>query len=94
MIFSEATPEHPHRIDEDVSSKKNLNEIIGLSIQRTILTITEGYDVNLSVEEKKNPHLSVAKKSILLYTGLYEGAKLIQTLLKKTSKRMRNEKNS
>ena len=83
-----------NQIDEDVSSKKNLNEIIGLSIQRTILTITEGYDVNLSVEEKKNPHLSLAKKSILLYTGLYEGAKLIQTLLKKTSKRMRNEKNS
>lgn len=83
-----------NQIDEDVSAKKNLNEIIGLSIQRTILKITEGYDVNLSLEEKKNPHLGVAKKSILLYTGLYEGAKLIQTLLNKTSKRMRNEKNS
>ena len=71
-----------NRIDEEVSSKKNLNEIIGLSVQRTILTITEGYETNLSLEEKKNPHLSVAKKSILLYTGLYEGAKLIQSLLK------------
>ena len=82
-----------NRIDEEVSSKKNLNEIIGLSVQRTILTITEGYETNLSLEEKKNPHLSVAKKSILLYTGLYEGAKLIQSLLKKTSMRMSDEKN-
>jgi hypothetical protein len=82
-----------NHIDEEVSSKKNLNEVIGMSVQRTILTITEGYETNLSLEEKKNPHLGVAKKSILLYTGLYEGASLIQRLIKKTSMRMSDERN-
>ncbi len=82
-----------NQIDEEVSSKKNLNEVIGMSVQRTILTITEGYETNLSLEEKKNPHLSVAKKSILLYTGLYSGAYLIQKLLKKTSMRIIDARN-
>jgi hypothetical protein len=82
-----------NQIDEEVSSKKNLNEVIGMSVQRTILTITEGYETNLSLEEKKNPHLGVAKKSILLYTGLYEGAYLIQRLLKKTNMRMSYARN-
>lgn len=76
------------KIDEEVSSKKNLNEIIGLSIQRTILTITEGYEANLSLSEKKDPHLGVAKKSILLYTGLYQGSLLIRRLLNKILIRM------
>ena len=80
-------------IDEEVSSKKNINEIIGMSVQRTILTITEGYETNLSLEEKKNPHLGVAKKSILLYTGLYEGARLIQRLLQKANRRISSERN-
>lgn len=75
-------------IDEEVSSKKSLNEVIGMSVQRTILTITEGYETNLSLEEKKNPHLGVAKKSILLYTGLFDGATLIQKLLRKVIMRM------
>jgi hypothetical protein len=82
-----------NQIDEEVSSKKNLNEVIGMSVQRTILTITEGYETNLSLDEKKNPHLGVAKKSILLYTGLYEGASLIKRLLKKTSMRLSDERN-
>ena len=69
-------------------AKKNLNEIIGLSIQRTILTITEGYEANLSLPEKKDPHLGVARKSILLYTGLYHGASMIEKLLKKVLIRM------
>ncbi len=82
-----------NQIDEEVSSKKNLNEVIGMSVQRTILTITEGYETNLTLDEKKNPHLGVAQKSILLYTGLYEGASLIKRLLKKTSMRLSNERN-
>ncbi|EMO25754.1 hypothetical protein LEP1GSC170_4774 [Leptospira interrogans serovar Bataviae str. HAI135] len=41
------------RIDEEVSSRKGLTEILGLSIQRTVLMITEGYEGGLTLEEKK-----------------------------------------
>ncbi len=71
------------KIDELVSSKNGLNEMIALTIQRTILIITEGYETNLSFEEKSNSDLGIAKKSILLYEGLFNGSKLILTLLKK-----------
>ncbi len=40
------------RIDEEVSSRKGLTEILGLSIQRTVLMITEGYEGGLTLEEK------------------------------------------
>jgi hypothetical protein len=78
------------KIDEIVSSKKGLNEIIGLTVQRTVLRITEGYEMNLSLEEKKNPDLEIAKKTVLLYSGLYEGARLIFISLKKLKWRLLN----
>lgn len=77
-------------IDEAVSGKKGINEIIGTSVQRIILTITEGYESNLTVEEKKNEHLSIAKKSLLLYEGLYDGAELNRKLLKKSLYRLKH----
>jgi hypothetical protein len=80
------------KIDEEVSTKKGLNEIIGMSVQRTILRITEGYEMNLSLEEKKSSDLSIAKKSVLLYSGLYDGTKLILILLKKILWRLGNDK--
>ncbi|MCG6192035.1 DUF115 domain-containing protein [Leptospira sp. FAT2] len=64
------------RIDEEVSSRKGLTEILGMSIQRTVLMITEGYEGGLTLEEKKNERLGVAKKSLLLYQGLEEACKL------------------
>lgn len=72
------------KIDEQVSSKKGISEIIGLGVQRVILMITEGYDMNLSISEKKNSSLGVARKSILLYQGLYDATKLIIKTLKKS----------
>lgn len=78
------------KIDEEVSAKKGLNEIIGMSVQRTILRITEGYELNLSLEEKKSADLSIAKKSVLLYSGLYDGTRLILVLLKKVLWRLGN----
>ncbi|MBE7412894.1 MAG: DUF115 domain-containing protein [Leptospiraceae bacterium] len=81
------------KIDEAVSSKKNLNEIIGTAIQRIILMITEDYEVSLSLKEKKNPHLQIAKKSILLYEGLLEGCRLTKIQLKKVLYRVENYKN-
>ncbi len=76
------------RIDEQVAAKKGLSEIIGLGVQRVILMITEGFDSTLSVEEKKNPNLSIAKKSILLYKGLYDASRLIRKTLRKSITRV------
>lgn len=86
----EKSPEINHlldkmdKIDEMVSSQKNINQMINISIQRIILTITEGYDVQLTLQEKSNPKLSIAQKSVLLYSGLLEGAFLMKKLMKKT----------
>ncbi|MCW7480401.1 motility associated factor glycosyltransferase family protein [Leptospira kanakyensis] len=75
-------------IDEQVSGKKGLNEILSLGIQRVILTITEGYDDNLTLEEKENAQLGVAKKSLLLYEGLYESVRSTKRMLTKSLYRM------
>ncbi|EKO32667.1 PF01973 family protein [Leptospira santarosai str. CBC379] len=72
------------RIDEEVSSRKGLTEILGMSIQRTVLMITEGYEGGLSLEEKKNERLGIAKKSLLLYQGLEDACKLHSKLIGKT----------
>ncbi|TGK32646.1 DUF115 domain-containing protein [Leptospira gomenensis] len=76
-------------IDEEVSSRKGLTEILGMSIQRTVLMITEGYEGGLTLEEKKNERLGIAKKSLLLYQGLEEACKLHSKLIGKTIERMR-----
>ncbi len=80
------------KIDESIASRKGLSEIIGLGVQRVILMITEGFDSSLSVEEKKNANLSVAKKSVLLYRGLYDASKLIRKTLNKSIVRIKNIK--
>ncbi|UOG53147.1 DUF115 domain-containing protein [Leptospira noguchii] len=77
------------RIDEEVSSRKGLTEILGLSIQRTVLMITEGYEGGLTLEEKKNERLGIVKKSFLLYQGLEEACKLHSKLILKTILRMK-----
>ncbi|TGM55539.1 DUF115 domain-containing protein [Leptospira biflexa] len=75
-------------IDEQVSQKKGLNDILSLGIQRVILTITEGYDDHLSLEEKENTQLGVAKKSLLLYEGLYESVQNTKRMLTKSLYRL------
>lgn len=71
------------KIDETVSSKKGLNDYIGLGVQRVILMITEGFDSELTLKEKKNEKLGIAKKSILLYKGLHETSYIIRRMIKK-----------
>ncbi|BDA77277.1 hypothetical protein LPTSP3_g02070 [Leptospira kobayashii] len=78
-------------IDEMVSQKKGLNEILSLGIQRTILTITEGYEDQLSLEERENAQLGIAKKSVLLYEGLFESLTTTKKNLKKTLYRLTEE---
>jgi hypothetical protein len=57
-------------LDELVSAKKNLGEILSTSMQRVIFSITEGFDSELNSDEKEKPRLGIAKKSVLLYEGL------------------------
>ncbi|PJE03388.1 MAG: hypothetical protein CK427_05110 [Leptospira sp.] len=59
-----------NQVDEAVSTRKNLNQILSTSLQRVIFSVTEGYEANLSVQERENERLGIAKKSILLYEGL------------------------
>ncbi|TGL56349.1 DUF115 domain-containing protein [Leptospira ognonensis] len=81
------------KIDEQVSSKKGLNEILSLGIQRTILAITEGYDDNLTLEEKENNRLGVAKKSVLLYEGLHDSIQATKRNLKRSLFRLEELQN-
>ncbi|PJZ53711.1 motility associated factor glycosyltransferase family protein [Leptospira adleri] len=78
------------QIDEDVSSRKGLTEILGMSIQRTVLMITEGYEGGLTLEEKKNERLGIAKKSLLLYQGLEDACNLHSKLISKTIVQLSN----
>ncbi len=71
-------------IDDAVSSKKGLTEFLGISLQRVILAITEGYETELSLEEKKNERLAIAKKSLLLYSGLKEATEMNLRLLNRS----------
>ncbi|TGK11445.1 DUF115 domain-containing protein [Leptospira fletcheri] len=77
-------------IDERVASKKGLTEFLGASLQRTILSITEGYETELTLEEKKNEQLAVAKKSVLLYEGLRTATDMNIRLLKRSVLRIQN----
>ncbi|GBF51110.1 hypothetical protein LPTSP4_26410 [Leptospira ryugenii] len=81
-----------NEIDELVSSKKGLSEMLSLGIQRVILSITEGYDEKLNPDERANPQLGIAKKSVLLYEGLYESIHSTRKHLKKTLLRIQNER--
>ncbi|MCB1157735.1 MAG: motility associated factor glycosyltransferase family protein [Leptospiraceae bacterium] len=75
------------KIDEEVASKKGLNEVLASGMQRVILTITEGYEEQLDLKERLDEKLSIAKKSILLYKGLLEASQIMIKLLIKTTYR-------
>ncbi len=57
--------------DREVESKRAIKEIVSLSMQRVIHTITEGYEVE---GEKGTEEERVAERSRYLYRGLLESA--------------------
>ncbi|MCU0847013.1 MAG: DUF115 domain-containing protein [Spirochaetes bacterium] len=59
--------------DRAVESRKSVKEMIGISIQKTIHTITEGYDLDESDAALTEEQI-VAKRSNFLYRGLLEGS--------------------
>ena len=58
--------------DQEIRERLNLSEILGGSMQRVILQITEDYGDYLTPEEKKNPDRKTARQSHLLYTHMRE----------------------
>lgn len=75
-------------LDLFLQNQKKTNEMLGSALQRVILMIVEGYESQLSLEEKSNEQLSIMRKSILLYEGWRESILLIRRYLKITLLRM------
>ena len=70
-------------IDEFIASKSSAKSMIGMSIQRTIHTITEGYDTD---EFSGSGHEKIARKSLFLYKSLLEGCLFAEKVLNKSEK--------
>ena len=68
--------------DRFLESREMMRDMIGLTIQRVIHTITEGYAVD-DDEEGLPEDQRIAKRSLFLYRGLHEGAVFVERVLKK-----------
>ncbi|MBN1501095.1 MAG: motility associated factor glycosyltransferase family protein [Spirochaetes bacterium] len=66
-------------IDEYISGRVNAKDMIGLSVQKVIHTVTEGYDI----DDEKDEKLKSIKKSLFLYKGLKEGSRFNLKILAK-----------
>ena len=69
-------------VDKILKSKETIKDVIGVTIQRVIHTITEGYKI-IEKDETVTEDELVAKKSIFLYEGLLEGTQFNIKILKK-----------
>ncbi len=72
-------------VDRVIELKKTVKEIISITTQKVIHTITEGYDIK-NLENEKNNDVLIAKKSLFLYEGLLDGAKFNSKILSKMFK--------
>lgn len=68
--------------DAVIGSKKNIKDMISLTIQRVIHTVNEGYEMDDEDGDLDENGL-VAKKSLYLYQGLMEGALFNRKILEK-----------
>lgn len=68
-------------IDKYIESRTGLKDMVGMTVQRVIHTITEGYE--LENEENSNNELKTAKRSLFLYEGLKEGTDFNKKILAK-----------
>ncbi len=68
--------------DRTISSRAGVKDMIGMSIQRVIHTITEGHDVG-DDDGGATEEARIARRSLYLYRGLLEGAKFNLSVLSK-----------
>ena len=71
--------------DRVVESKKNARDIISFTVQKTIHTITEGFDIDEEDQTLSSEELT-AKRSIYVYRGLLEGAQFNSRVLSRMRK--------
>jgi hypothetical protein len=68
--------------DRFLETREMMRDMIGLTIQRVIHTITEGYALD-DEDESLPEDQRIAKRSLFLYRGLYDGAVFVRRVLKK-----------
>ena len=73
------------KLDKNDNKIKEVTEVsgfLGMTIQDKIYTILEDYETHLTEKEKKNNDLKVARRNIILYSGISESIDLFKTLFK------------
>ena len=68
--------------DRAIRSRVGVKDMIGMTIQRVIHTITEGHEISED-EEGVTGEEQVARRSLYLYRGLLEGAEFNMRILGK-----------
>ncbi|PKL35457.1 MAG: hypothetical protein CVV44_21880 [Spirochaetae bacterium HGW-Spirochaetae-1] len=69
-------------IDRTIETKKEVKDMISLTSQRAIHTISEGYDIDAS-DAGLSSEVLVARRSRFLYSGLYEAGLFNRKILMK-----------
>ncbi len=69
-------------IDRTLTAAQKEQSFIAMTAQRTIHYITEGSTTEMTDEEKNNSHLIAARRSELLYRGLYNSCTLNAGLMR------------
>jgi hypothetical protein len=70
--------------DKQIESMGGVKDMVGLTVQRVLHTITEGYDAEPDGSVSKEH--SIALRSKYLYQGLYDGCAFSQRILAKMDK--------
>lgn len=68
--------------DKSIHKAVNLTDFLSMTIQDKIHTILEDYESHLNEKEKNNNDLKTAKKSIFLYSGIFESIQLFKVMFK------------
>ena len=73
------------KLDKNDKKIKEVTEVsgfLGMTIQDKIYTILEDYETHLTEKEKKNNDLKIARRNIILYSGISESIELFKTMFK------------
>jgi len=77
-------------IDKKIGSFSNIKDMIGITMQRVIHTINEGYDIDSEFKDFTEDE-QVAKKSIYLYNGFLKGANFNKKILSKLNTTLKHK---
>ena len=66
--------------DKKIKEVTDISDFLSLTIQDKIYTILEDYENGLSEKEKKNNDLKIARRNIILYSGINESIQLFKKM--------------